>query len=142
MVSHLENFFRQSKIKRTDSSEKVFIFLEDPINVMKMKLASDHNLPALSFLASELEEKFVGLKDFDLANHFPRQNVGRMTKYIMNLYGYTVRESGLNDNNHLRKFSAANYFKTSAVYHKTNKATFDLVCEQKKTNTCPTSSLN
>lgn len=120
----VNNFFSSSKIHRNVDTEKMMNYLLQPESINKMMIASEFELPALTFIVADLEKKF---KDCDNAplnhkgqyqNAVHRQNIGRMIKYIMREFGYKPIDGKISDRARLPKFSGSKYFSTSTVYAK------------------------
>lgn len=94
----------------------VFDFLCLPENIHSMIVCSNLKLPALSGIVKELEDRFSAAPQFPLTDNRNRQIVGRMTKFILNHFGYEPCAGGSNDRMKLRNFSEAKLFKTASVY--------------------------
>ena len=126
-ISQIVNdFFSSSKIHRNVDTEKMLIYLLQPEAINKMMIASEFELPALTFIVADLEKKFKDCKNAPLnhegqyQNALHRQNIGRMIKYIMREFGYVPIDGKINERARLPKFSGSKYFSTSAVYAKYN----------------------
>ena len=124
-----EGYFRGSLIRNEDTVA-IMDFLTTPNNINKMIIASDMGLPVLTPVVKELEDKF-GYCELSPLRHTEathnavhRQNVGRMTKYIMAQFGYVPISKGLSEKSRLPKFSGARYFSTSTVYSKLSDAKY------------------
>lgn len=115
----------------TIGAKKVFDFLAEPANIHNLVIFSELNLPALSGLVFVLEEKFGNEATFPLTDFRNRQLVGRMTKYILDFYGYTPCASGLGDKTQLKGFTRAKLFKTAACYSLTKEPQLELVIQSK-----------
>lgn len=120
----VNDFFTSSKIQRNSDTEKMLEFLLQPKSVDRMMVASDFELPALTFVVKELEEKFKDCNNAPLnhkgqhQNAVNRQNIGRMVKYIMQEFGYVPIDGKLSERARLPKFAGSECFSTSAVYAK------------------------
>ncbi len=120
----VNDFFSSSKIKRNNDTEKMLEYLLQPKSVYRMIVASDFELPALTFVVKELEEEFNDCANAPLnhkgqyQNAVNRQNIGRMVKYIMREFGYVPIDGKRSERARLPKFSGSEFFSTSAVYAK------------------------
>lgn len=120
----INNFFSQSAIHRNADTEKMLDFLLQPESVEKMIIASEFELPALTFVVEDLEKIFGQCTNAPLdhngqhQNAVHRQNIGRMVKYVMREFGYEPIDGKLSERARLPKFSGSKYFSTSAVYAK------------------------
>lgn len=119
-----DSFWATSKINPSSDAKEMFKFLISPDSVYKMMMASDFGLPALTFVAKDLENQFKNCSDAPLhhrgqyQNAVHRQNIGRMIKYIMEKFGYIPIDGKLSERARLPKFSESECFSTSAVYAK------------------------
>lgn len=122
----INNFFASSKIQRNNDTEEMLKFLLQPKSIDRMMIASDFELPALTFVVKDLEKKFKDCNNAPLnhkgqhQNAVNRQNIGRMVKYIMQEFGYVPIDGKLSERARLPKFSGSECFSTSAVYAKNN----------------------
>lgn len=122
----INNFFSQSAIHRNTDTEKMLDFLLQPESVERMIIASEFELPALTFVVKDLEKKFGQCANAPLdhngqhQNAVHRQNIGRMVKYVMREFGYEPIDGKLSERARLPKFSGSKYFSTSAVYVKSS----------------------
>lgn len=125
----LEDFFSSSKIPRNMDTEGMLKYLLQPQSVNRMIIASDFGLPVLTFVVNDLEKMYGNCANAPLnhngqyQNAVHRQNIGRMTKYIMREFGYEPIDGKLSERARLPKFSGTKYFSTSAVYAKSSKYT-------------------
>lgn len=107
-------------------------YMFSPDTIYKLKLASDMGWPVLTLVAHELEEKFDETSDFPLVvtneskNAVYRQNIGRITKYIMNRLGYKPIDGGSSERARIPAISRAAYFSTSAIYARVEEGTCTL----------------
>lgn len=120
----INTFFTSSKISRNVDTENMLNFLLQPGSVEKMIIASEFELPALTFIVKDLESQFGHCSNAPLDHHgqyqnaVHRQNIGRMIKYIMGEFGYGPIDGKLSERARLPKFSGSKWFSTSAVYAK------------------------
>lgn len=117
----LQNFIDDELVIREDllvEAEAVFDYLCRPDIVSRMIVASDTGLPAISFIAEELEKEFEGNVNFKLGDASNRQLIGRFISYILGMYGYTTDTNIDGGRVRLRNFCKAKYFKTAAIYTK------------------------
>lgn len=117
----LQNFIEDELAIREDlliEAEAVFDYLCRPEIVSRMIVASDTGLPAISFIAEDLEKEFEGNVSFKLEESSNRQLVGRFISYILSMYGYAIDTSIDGGRVKLRNFCKAKYFKTAAIYTK------------------------
>lgn len=122
-MSILEEFWESSHVKR-ENFEAIMEFLVLPENINKMIIASDAGLPAITFIVSELEDKFGDYEKAPLnhegknQNMTNRQNVGRMIKFVMAQYGYKPKFGKLDERARIPAFANSGYFSTGIVYEK------------------------
>lgn len=123
----INNFFSQSAIPRNSDTEKMLNFLLQPESIERMIIASEFELPALTFVVEDLEKNFGQCTNAPLdhngqhQNAVHRQNIGRMVKYVMREFGYEPIDGKLSERARLPKFSGSKYFSTSAVYAKSRR---------------------
>lgn len=96
--------------------KEILIFLLAYKTIVRMISYTINGLPALTGIVRELERDYGGLPDFDLTNRRNRQTVGRMIKWVMEKYGYSVVKGQYTARNRLRDFAGARLFTVSAIY--------------------------
>jgi len=128
-----KNFLKNTSIRdvngKLEGVEQVFDLLTKPENLYKMVLASEYQLPALTFVVKELEKKFdenslfpvVKTPSYERANE--RQNVGRMVKFIMSNMGFIISYSGISGQARIPNWTNSSSFITCAVYKKDEQKT-------------------
>ena len=115
----------------------IFQYLSDPNTVNKMIVASDMGFPAIAAIVQDLENTFTATSTFPVTtvgsnkNAVARQNVGRMIKFIMRLYGYLPVAGRLSERAKIPNAVGAKFFATGAVYQKLCKEELVLVVTQK-----------
>lgn len=92
--------------------EAVFNFLAQDSSVNAMIVFSELNMPALSGVVKELEERFEGNTDFRIDNPRNRRFIGRIVNEILKDFGYTP----IKGRKRIRKFAGSKYFTTANVY--------------------------
>lgn len=113
-------------------------YLVNPSIIDKMIIASEMDLPVLTLIAKDLENKFDKNSNFPVVvtdlnkNALGRQNVGRMIKIIMAQYGYTPIDGGLSERARIPAVSGTEYFSTSGIYKKTEEAIYEIEIISKK----------
>lgn len=115
------------KLINNSEAEKVFIFLSTPATIHNMINFCEVGLPAISGIASIIEQNYASSSIFPISDFRNRQVVGKMVKYILGFYGYTPQAGGLDERARLRNFSNSEYFKTASVYSLTNTPRFKIV---------------
>lgn len=131
-----EDFLDKTKMRDVNGAktgvEEVMDFLVKPESVLKMIIASEMGLPVLTLIGRELEKKFDEHSNFPVVhlgsnkNATSRQNVGRMIKVVMEQYGYTPVDGGLSEQARIPAVSGTDYFSTSGIYKKTDKAKYEI----------------
>lgn len=117
--------------------EEIVSYLASPPIVNKMIIASEMELPVLTLIAKDLEEKFNENSNFPVViignnkNATARQNVGRIIKYVMAQYGYTPVDGGLSERTRIPAISNSKYFSTSGIYKKTDVAKYEIEVKNK-----------
>lgn len=118
--------------EETKGVEEVMDYLTQPEIIDKMIIASEMELPVLTLIGKELEKKFNENSNFPLVvvnknkNATNRQNVGRMIKFIMAQYGYTPIDGAPSEKARIPDISGTEYFSTSGIYKKTDKAEYEI----------------
>jgi hypothetical protein len=118
----ISDFFSSSRIPRNVDTEGMLTDLLQPVYVERMITASEFELPALTFVAAELEKKYGKCANAPLShddknqNAVHRQNIGRMVRYVMDVFGYEPVDGKKSERARLPKFSKNEHFSTSAVY--------------------------
>lgn len=137
-MSIKEDFMAKTKMKdvhgQTVGVEEVMDYLVTAETVNKMIIASEMELPVLTLIAKELEEKFDINSNFPVVvtdrishkNSTARQNVGRMIKFVMEQYGYTPVAGGLSERARIPAISGSKHFSTSGIYKKTKQANYEI----------------
>lgn len=97
-------------------------------NRVKMVLASEDGLPALSVCAVEIESYCADEPgcDIDLDNHQVRQAIGRMVKEAMLPLGYKVDSKG----NRLPAALKLEHFRTAACYRRSSGHLHVTICTE------------
>lgn len=113
--------FTSTDLLNNSGASNVFDFLSEPLNIHSLIIFSDLGLPAISGIASTLEDNFSNDPTFPLSDFRNRQTTGRMVKFILGHFGYTPQTGGLDERARLRNFSNASNFKTASVYSLTEK---------------------
>ena len=126
MITFKDLFLYKTKIVDINNEkigvENLFDFLMESENIYKMILATNMDLPVLTFIAKDLEEKFDENSLFPIVNtsykdnRENRQNLGRIVKNIMNHYGYKVKNTGVRAR--IPVISKSKYFNTCSTYEK------------------------
>ncbi len=111
-------FFKASTIKKNKSSIELFDFLAAPGSVSKMISASSFNLPALSAIVKDMEDRFAKSKEFPFSDVENRRAVGWMIRFIMEQYGY--KRVTKSERTRIGVKSGAKYFKTAPIYEPQN----------------------
>ncbi|KOR64109.1 hypothetical protein [Clostridium botulinum] len=124
-----EDFMKKTKMVDANNNklgvEEIIDYLVCPETINKMIIASEMELPVLTLIAKDLEKIFDKNSNFPVVingnnkNSTARQNVGRIIKYIMKQYGYTLIVGGLSERARIPAISGAEYFSTSGIYKKT-----------------------
>ena len=137
-----EQFMKKTKMvdanKGKKGVEEVMDYLCDPITINKMIIASEMELPVLTLIGKELEEKFDEKSNFPVVitdnskNATARQNVGRMIKFIMAQYGYTPVDGGLSERARIPSVSGTENFSTSGIYKRTEEAKYTIKVTSEK----------
>lgn len=137
-----EDFLKRTKMvdvnNKKNGVEEVMDYLVNPAIIDKMIIASEMDLPVLTLVAKDLENKFDKNSNFPVVvtegnkNALGRQNVGRMIKFIMAQYGYTPIDGGLSERARIPAVSGAEYFSTSGIYKKTEEAIYEIEIVSKK----------
>lgn len=97
-------------------AQDVFDYLTKPESIASFEVCTKLNISAISGIVKDLESNFANSKDFPLTEETNRRMVGKMVKFIMEFFGYSVSAKGLEESAQLRKFTKAKYFKTAAIY--------------------------
>ena len=119
MKATYEDFIKSnptcSNFEHNPDARKIFDFLNQDENIIKMIDYSDLGKPALAGCVLELEEFFDGLVNptFDFNEGFHRTVVGRMIKSILEPFGYGVDRQKDLPANKKRK-----YFKSASSYNR------------------------
>lgn len=132
-----EDFLKRTKMIDVNNGktgvEEVMDYLVNPAIINKMIIASEMDLPVLTLIAKDLENKFDKNSNFPVVvtegskNALGRQNVGRMIKFIMAKYGYTPVDGGLSSERaRIPAVSGTEYFSTSGIYKKTEDAVYEI----------------
>ena len=137
-----EDFLKRTKMVDVHNGksgvEEVMDYLVNPGIIDKMIIASEMDLPVLTLIAKDLENKFDKNSNFPVVvtdlnkNALGRQNVGRMIKFIMAQYGYTPIDGGLSERARIPAVSGSEYFSTSGIYKKTEEAIYEIEIISKK----------
>jgi len=137
-----EDFLKRTKMIDVHNGKKgveeVMDYLVNPAIIDKMIIASEMDLPVLTLIAKDLENKFDKNSNFPVVvidlnkNALGRQNVGRMIKIIMAQYGYTPIDGGLSERARIPAVSGSEYFSTSGIYKKTEEAIYEIEIISKK----------
>lgn len=137
-----EDFLKRTKMVDVHNGKKgveeVMDYLVNPAIIDKMIIASEMDLPVLTLIAKDLENKFDKNSNFPVVvtdwnkNALGRQNVGRMIKFIMAQYGYTPIDGGLSERARIPAVSGTEYFSTSGIYKKTEEAIYEIEIISKK----------
>lgn len=125
------DFTSNEDLLKNKGAAAVFDFLIEPLNINSLIIFSELGLPALSGIASTLEDKFSNDPTFPLSDFRNRQTTGRIVKFILGYFGYTPQVGGLDERAKLRTFSKAELFKTASVYSLTEKPKKRIVAEIK-----------
>jgi hypothetical protein len=131
-MSMTSEFFQGSKIPQNADTTAMMDFLSTPESVNKMIVASELGLPAITPVVKELEERFGSCESAPLnhqganQNAVHRQNIGRMTKFVMSQFGYIPVDGGLNERARIPKYAQSKYFSTAAVYQKLRTAKYSI----------------
>lgn len=138
-----EDFMYKTKMVDVHGETKgvgeVMDYLVEPTTVHKMIIASEMELPVLTLIAKELEQRFDETSNFpvvvidDNKNATAKQNVGRMIKFVMAQYGYTPILAGTN-RMRIPAVSGSKYFTTSGIYKRTEEAKYKISIESKEIN--------
>lgn len=132
MVVDFEGFINvtnaRSSLKGNEDAEKVYKWLRDATNVVKMMTLADLGIAPLNAVVKELEQKLLESKEFSIKDITNRQDIGRMITFILLDYGYTAT----NERESLRFFSGARYFKQGKVYKKTRRGNMMVDCKVKE----------
>lgn len=113
--------------------EEMVDFLLRPDVIYRMVLASKLELPVLTLIAKELEEKFNQKSLFPVVitngnyNATNKQNVGRIIRHIMKYYGYYPIDGGFSERTRLPAIASSKYFSTSAIYEKSHKSKYNIL---------------
>ena len=118
-MSIKQEFMKKTKMVDVHNGQngvdEVMDYLVDPAIIVKMIIASQMELPVLTLIAKDLENKFDKISNFpvvttdDNKNATFRQNVGRMIKFIMAQYGYTPIDGGLSERARIPAVSGSGY---------------------------------
>ncbi|MBZ9623677.1 hypothetical protein G9F71_012535 [Clostridium sp. FP2] len=137
-----EDFLKRTKMVDVHNGkngvEEVMDYLVNPTIIDKMIIASEMDLPVLTLIAKDLENKFDKNSNFPVVvtdlnkNALGRQNVGRMIKFIMAQYGYTPIDGGLSERARIPAVSGSEYFSTSGIYKKTEENIYQIEIISKK----------
>lgn len=92
--------------------DDVITFINNPINVAQMIIATEDGKPALTPIIESLEEIFDDNSDFPLSNNRNRVTVGILVKQVMKEYGYELYKKRVRISRKIK----AKYFRTSSIY--------------------------
>lgn len=126
--SFLYSMGARSSLVENKKAKAVYDWLEEPVNVIKMRTLADLGIAPLNSIVKELEDKLGESGEFNAKEVSTRQDIGKMITYILNKYGYSATES----KEYLRFFSGAKYFKQGRIYKQTRRSSMSTVVKSKK----------
>lgn len=103
-----------SNFEQNQDAQKVFDFLNQDENIIKMIEYADQDKPALAGCVFELEEFFKAMKstELDFEDGFTRTVIGRMVKAILEPFGYVVsKQKDFTKNRKGKYFTSASCYK-------------------------------
>lgn len=103
-----------SNFEQNQDAQKVFDFLNQDENIIKMIEYSEQDRPALSGCVFELEDFFDAMKSTELnfEDGFTRTVIGRMVKAILEPFGYIVyKQKDFTKNRKGKYFTSASCYK-------------------------------
>ena len=105
-------------------ARKIFDFLNQDENIIKMVEFAEQGKPALAGCIFELEDYFDQMQDptIDFSDGFTRTVVGRMVKTILEPFGYCVTKQ-----KDFTKNKKGKYFTSASCYALTSPATMQIV---------------
>lgn len=105
-------------------AKKIFDFLNQDDNIIKMIESADQGKPALAGCVIELEAyyKTLNCTTIDFADGFTRTVVGRMVKTIIEPFGYRVTKQ-----KDFTKNKKGEFFTSASCYSLTGPATMHIV---------------
>lgn len=105
-------------------AQKIFDFLNQDENIIKMLELADQGRPALAGCVIELESFYESLNSttLDFTDGFTRTVIGRMIKTIIEPFGYCVTKQ-----KDFTKNKKGKYFTSASCYSLTGPATMHVV---------------
>lgn len=105
-------------------AERIFDFLNDDVNIIKMIESAEQGKPALAGCILELELFFDNMNstEINFNNGFTRTVVGRMVKSILEPFGYRVTKQ-----KDFAKNKKGKYFTSASCYALTGAASMHIV---------------
>ncbi len=105
-------------------ARKIFDFLNQDENIIKMVEFAEQGKPALAGCIFELEDYFDQMQNptIDFSDGFTRTVVGRMVKTILEPFGYCVTKQ-----KDFTKNKKGKYFTSASCYAMTGPATMQIV---------------
>ena len=113
-----------SNYDTNSDARKIFDFLNQDENIIKMVEFAEQGKPALAGCIFELEDYFDQMQDptIDFSDGFTRTVVGRMVKTILEPFGYCVTKQ-----KDFTKNKKGKYFTSASCYALTGPATMQIV---------------
>lgn len=113
-----------SNYEFNQDAQKIFDFLNEDTNIIKMIEFADQGKPALAGCIFELEAFYENLNsnNIDFNDGFTRTVVGRMVKIIIEPFGYCVTKQ-----KDFTKNKKAKYFTSASCYSLTGPASMHIV---------------
>ena len=108
------------KLLTNPDAAKLFDYLCTGEAIANFMAFTSVGLPAISGIASYLEDNYDNNTTFSMETPHNRQMVGKMVKFILGFFGFEPETNGLEERAQLRNFSNTRFFKTAAIYHRTN----------------------
>jgi len=136
LLQKKEEFMQSTRMVDADGGrrgvEEAIEYLLRPETTYKLILATELGMPVLTLVAKDLEREFDANSRFpvvvagDEKNYVFRQNIGRMVKFVMEIYGFRPAKGDM-ERLRIPAVSGSDYFTTSAVYEKAGDAQFDIL---------------